>query len=251
MDTSGRVESEIVCKALGGLPRPPVDLLQIARYLRVGAIRSTDFRDGFTDFSLIPPIIYVNKVLLDTTKRYILAHELGHVMLRLPEVRRIIWPRNKMYFVNDEEVLADRLAATILMPDGWIHALRNNSRHPGWLKDAARSANVSVMMLTSRMASAGVDIALLHWHRSDHSWHVIDRPGAPASLHGNIRLSSSGCDVLDRLDAENRNIVIDCDVSGRQAKISGQAYRNGQHVFQSFEPSIDLWIARPPRVTVT
>ena len=53
------IESEIVYTSLGATPKPPVDLYQIADDIRVGAIRDTDFRAGFTDFNLAVPVIYV------------------------------------------------------------------------------------------------------------------------------------------------------------------------------------------------
>jgi hypothetical protein len=241
--TRRRVESEIISAAFDGLLEPPVDLFGLAKELRVSDIRQTSFRDGYTDFSLDAPIIYINKVMLNTTKRFVLAHELAHVMLRLPEVKRLLKLRNRTQYFADEEAFVDRIAATILVPDSWIEALRKNRQPSTGLRDVARAANVSVMMLVARMASSGIDVALLHWRRGDDAWYVIDRPGVPPSLHGHVKPSSLGHAVLDGLCSENKGIVVDCHVNGRRAKIAGQGYRQGEHIFQFLEPSVDVWIA--------
>ena len=142
MASQGRIESEIVIVALGGPREPPVDLIQIAREMRVGDIRPTNFRSGFTDFSSAAPVIYLNNVQLDTTKRFVFAHELAHVMLRMSDVVRLIHMQGRANLLADEEVLADGIAATILVPDSWIDALRKTRCSYKQFRDIARLANI-------------------------------------------------------------------------------------------------------------
>lgn len=237
------LESEIVFMALGATPNPPVDLQQIAENIRVGAIRDTSFRAGFTDFSLATPVIYLNNTQLETTKRFILAHELAHVMLRMPKVIRLIQKRGRADLLTDEEEFADRIAGAILVPESLIEALRRTCHPSKQLRNISRLANVSVMMLVARMASSGIDIAALHWRRGDNAWHVIDRPGTPASLHGYVKPSTAGHWAIENLYPEESSIVVDCYVNGRHAKIAGRGYRQDKHAFQVLEPSVDIWIA--------
>lgn len=236
-----RIESEIVSVALGGLREPPVDLDQVAEDIQV-RIRRTNFRSGFTDFSSTSPVIYLNEIQLPTTRRFILAHELAHVILRLPAVMHLIATRGQQYLLADEEALADRIAATILVPDPWIETLRTRCSVEQ-LKDVARLANVSVMVLVARMASSGINIALLHWRRGSDAWHVIDRPGVPPSLHGYVKPSSSGYWAIEKLHRKESDIVVPCLINGKHAKIGGKGYRHESHAFQLLEPSIDIWIS--------
>jgi IrrE N-terminal-like domain len=216
---------------------------QIAKDIRVHDIVPTHFRAGFTDFNAGAPIIYLNTVLLDTTKRFVFAHELAHVILRMPQVSRLIYMQGRGDLLTDEEALADRIAAAILVPDSWIETLREGPYSPKRLRDVAQAANISVMRLVTRMASSGIDVALLHWRRKNDAWRVIDRPGVPPRLHGYIKPSSIGHGILDDLHREESNIVVDCQINGRRAKIAGWAYRQREHVFQFLEPSVDVWIS--------
>jgi hypothetical protein len=238
-----RIESEIISMVLGGPRELPVDLHQIARDIGVGAIRATDFRAGFTDFSLAAPVIYLNDIQLETTKRFVLAHELAHVMLKIPDIVHLICRRGRADLLADEETLADRIAGTILLPDDLIEALRRTCYPLKRLKYIARLANVSVMVLVERMASSNIDIALLHWRRGNGAWHVIDRPGVPSTLHSYIEPSITGHRAIEDLHREESDIFVDCYVSGKYAKIAGKGYRHDEHAFQFLAPSVDVWIA--------
>jgi hypothetical protein len=150
--------------------------------------------------------------------------------------------RGQVNLLVDEEVLADRIAATLLVPDSWIETLSNTCRPLSRLVHTARLADVSVMTLVTRMASSGINIALLHWRKGNDLWHVIDRPGAPPSLHGYIKPSAIGYSAIENLSREESDVVVDCSVNGRHAKISGRGYRHREHVFHFLEPSVDIWI---------
>jgi hypothetical protein len=243
MASQERIESEIVAVALGGPREPPVDLCQIARDIGVDAIRPTNFRHGFTDFRPGAPVIYLNSMQLGTTWRFVFAHELAHVMLRMPEIVRLIQMLGRAELLVDEEEFADRIAATILLPDNWIEALRRTSRPLRRLGHTARLANVSVMTLVARMASSDIDISLLHWRKGNGAWHVIDRPGVPPSLHGYVKPSTVGHWAIENLRREESDVVVDCHVNGRHARIGGRGYRLGEHVFHFLEPSVEIWIA--------
>jgi IrrE N-terminal-like domain len=242
MMTQERIESEIVSVALG-VRELPVDLYKIAKDIRVGDVRPTDFRQGFTDFSPAAPVIYLNYKQLGTTWRFVFAHELAHVMLRMPEVIRLMRMRGRTNLLVDEEALADRVAATLLIPDNCIEALRKTCRPLRQLLRAARVAEVSVMTLVARMASSDIDIALLHWRKANDTWHVVDRPGTPPSLHGYVKPSAIGYSAIEDLGREESDLVVDCRVNDRHAKISGRGYRHREHAFHFLEPSVDIWIA--------
>jgi hypothetical protein len=243
MASRQRIESEIVSVALGGPRQPPVDLHQIAKDIGVGDIRPTNVRHGFTDFRPAAPVIYLNYINLGTKWRFLFSHELAHVMLRMPDVMRLIEMRGGANLLIDEETLADNIAATLLVPDGWIENLRRTLVPLKRLRYIAQQADVSVMTLVARMASADIDIALLHWRKGNDAWHVIDRPGTPPCLHGYIKPSAIGNSAIENLNRKESDIVIDSHINGRHAKIGGIGYRHGEHAFHFLEPSVDIWIA--------
>ena len=246
MDGWQRIESEIIFFALGGMQAFPVDLYQIARYIRVGDIRPTNYRHGYTDFGSSAPVIYLSCRQLNTRRYFVLAHELAHVMLRIPRVVDFLQASGQADLLTDEETLADSIAATILMPDSLIENLRGPRRPLSQLQYAARLANVSVATLVARMAASNVDIALLHWRRSNGVWHVIDRPGTPPVLHGYVKPSNNGHRAIENLLHEESHLVIDCSINGRIAKIGGRGFRHDEHAFHFLEPSVDIWIAPKP-----
>lgn len=251
MASQERIESEIVSIALGGVREPPVDLYQIARDLRVGGILPTNFRHGYTDFGPSDPIIYLNYKQLETKWRFLFAHELAHVMLRMRSVVDLLQMRGQTNLLTDEETLADNIAATLLMPDNLIEELHGTRGPLKRLQYIARLANVSVMTLVARMASSDIDIALLHLRKKSDIWHVIDRPGTPASLHGHIKLTAAGHWAIENLHREESHIVIAFYINGRRAKVSGRGYRHQEHAFLFLEPSVDIWIAHeknPPEL---
>jgi hypothetical protein len=243
MTSQERIESEIVSATLGGPREPPVNLLRIARDIGVDDIRPTEFRNAFTDFCLPAPVIYVNYEESGIRRRFLLAHELAHVMLRAPEMVRLMRMRGSAMI--DEEELADRIAATILVPDGLVKALRESNKSLERLEHVAQLAGVSLAMLIARMASSEIDVALLHWRRANCAWHVIDRPGAPPGLHGYVKPSMTGHWAIENLRHKESDVAVDCRVSGRDVRIGGRAYRRGRHVLQLIEPSRDIWIAPP------
>jgi IrrE N-terminal-like domain len=238
-----RIETEIISSVLGRVHEPPVDLYQIARIVRVGAIRPTSFRHGYTDFGQSAPIIYLNYSQLETKWRFLFAHELAHVMLRIPSVMDLLWNRGWANLLMQEEAFADSIAATLLMPDSLIEELSLSRRPLAQLQYSAQLADVSVMMLVGRMASSDIDIALLHWLVSSDGWQVIDRPGAPAVLHGDIRPTACGHQAIQRLTPRESQLVVDCRINGRRAKIGGRAYRHERHAFHFLKPSVDIWVA--------
>jgi len=242
---SHRVESEILLTVLGAFPEPPVDLVRLAMTIGVSEIRRTAFRDGFTDFSFGAPVIYLNHEDSGSTRsRFILAHELGHVMLQMPRVLSLLRERGQIGLLRDEEELADRVAATILIPDNWIESLSRTRISLGQVRNLARLADVSMVTLISRMVSSEFDIALLQWRKAHSVWSVVDRPGVPPNLQGYVMPSIVGHQALEGLGREESDVVIDCRVSGQHLRIRGIAQRRGRHALQLIRPSRDIRIPR-------
>lgn len=240
MATHGTLASEIIAAALGCAPEPPVDLRRVAGNLGVAEILCTSFRDGFTDFTTPRPVIYLNKVEQVPRMRFVLAHELAHVMLRKPAATDLIERRGRSCLLPGEENIADAIASTLLMPDDLVEMARRVNLTLEKLEQIADCAEVTPVMLITRLATAGIDVGLLHWRRGSRSWHVVDRPGVPGSLHGYIAMSKIGSIVFESLGQHESAIVADCRVGGRNVKIHGTAWRKGWHVVQLIAPSRDI-----------
>jgi len=239
-----QIESEIISVTVGSQERVPVDLDRIA--CRVGAaIRYTYCQGGFTHFQPGGPVIYLSNMATQARGRFILAHELAHILLRYPEAVRLIEEHGRVDLLDNEEELADRIAGALLVPDNWVEGMKAIRLTPIGLLGVARQVGIPIPMLITRIENAGIDIALLHWHRGRTSWHVVDRPGTPAFLHEYIAISEPGNAALDRLGRGESEIVVDCRVNGTWTRLEGKGFRwgdNGEHVFQFLAPRSDGWV---------
>src|SRR5260370_25492921 len=240
MEDFDKFASEVIVVALGRLPKPPVDLFQVAASLGVADIARTRFRDGFTDFGSTGPVIYLNKLEQIPRMRSVLAHELAHVMLRKQTAMNLIEQVGRSCLLPGEERLANKIAATLLMPDSLVEVARRGYLTLETLERIADCAIVTPLMVATRLANAGIDIALLHWRRGNRFWHVIDRPGVPASLHGEVTISKIGAIALESLGQHESAIIVDCCMGGRNVKLHGTGWRKGEHVIQLIAPSRDI-----------
>lgn len=239
-----QIESEIISAAGSGLQRPPVNLVDVAHDVGVVGVRRITCRDAFTHFQPTGPVIYLSQTLSGVRVRFIIAHELAHVMLRNSKVIELIQSRGQASLLDDEENLANRIAGTLLLPDSYVNAMRETRLTLARLEEVAGKAEMPLSMLIIRMATAGFDIALLHWRRGRRSWHVVDRPGTPVSLHGRVELSEFGRRAIDYLSDIESEVIIDCAVNGRRVKIRGQGYKQlgrREHALQFFAPTRDVW----------
>jgi IrrE N-terminal-like domain len=237
------IEAEIIAASLSGPWEPPVNLVLVAQEIGVVDIRQTERRDGYTDFRRAAPVIYVNGLASRTRQRFILAHELAHVMLRKPEVVSLIKRRGQLELLDNEESLANRVGAALLVPDSWVDAMKDADLGLADLESVARQAGIPVKNLIARLAAADMDVALLHWQRGRDAWHLVDRPGVPESLRGRVELSPRGRMAIERLGGRESRVVLDCHAAGRTLRISGSGSRrgrNGHDALQLIRPTRDI-----------
>ena len=86
--------------------------------LRLRQTWGTRFLDGFTDFRSESPVIYLGRKAERIRARFIFAHEIAHVMLRTPAAEDAMM-RHGQTCLSQEEKLANRIAASLLVPD-WV-----------------------------------------------------------------------------------------------------------------------------------
>lgn len=237
------IESEIIAAAIGGWPRFPVDLDFVID--RVGAtVKSASCCNSFTYFQAAGPIIYLSKTEPDNgRRRFIIAHELAHIMLRNPAAVSLMRRRGEMRLLDHEENLANRIAGALLVPDSWVEGMKRRQLGPAGLREIAFRAGLPISMLITRMAQAGIDIALLHWHRGRGTWYVVDRPGTPLFLHEHVEISALSRRALDHLIFGESEVTIDCCAKGVWMRIKGSSFRpkwQNEDVFQFLSPEKDI-----------
>lgn len=186
------LEEMLIRAAFGHRPEPAVDLYGCARELGVADVRVADRVDGFTDFTSRWPIIYVASATNPARVRFTLAHELAHVIVRNPDALAVGGERLANALARDEERLADRIAATLLLPSAWVHALATVGVDWPNLHHVSMRARVSHSMLVTRLSSEGFNTGLLRWRRGKGDWVVIGRPGVPRFLNGRVEAPPEG-----------------------------------------------------------
>jgi Zn-dependent peptidase ImmA (M78 family) len=226
---------------LGHIPRPPVDLGNIARKLGVQDVRRSTTLDGYTDFRQDRPVVYLSPAFTRERVRFVFAHELAHVIIRRLDAQELIDQRDATSLMRNEERLANNIAGTLLIPDDWVQAFRDTDITFSRIKDAASIAEVSLAMMVTRLAAANVNVALLRWQRNNSSWHLVDRPGTPHSLHSVINLTENSIRILDELVTDELRIVLEGFIEGARLRIRGNVQRNGKYAAQLIRPSSDLW----------
>lgn len=238
------IESAIISVTVGMQRQLPVSLDLVLQ--RIGAaVNYIQCSDAFTHFQPSGPTIYLSPAASNVKARFILAHELAHVMLRSRAAAGLIEDRGLARLLDNEEDLANRIAGTLLVPDNWIERIRRTQFAPAQIWELARLAEIPLPMLIRRMKSAGTDIALLHWKHGKRSWQVIDRPGIPFFLHGHVEISALSRRTFDHLGREESDVIIDCHISDRWARIRGRGYRfgaRGEHVLQFLAPKTDIML---------
>jgi IrrE N-terminal-like domain len=237
MPPSDSIESEIISIVLGSLPLPPVDLEEVARYAGVFQVVRTECRAGFTTFNRPGPTVHISRSASRTRSRFIFAHELAHVMLRLPCVTQLVQDRGYVALLLDEEQLADRIAATLLIPDRWVETMRKSRMTLADILHLTRQADVAPEMLVRRMATSQIDIGMLRWRQARRRWAVVDRPGVPPDLHGCVRPTFAGHWSLENMEGEESDLAIDCYVNDGLVTIVGTGARSGRDVLQLIQPS--------------
>jgi hypothetical protein len=237
MRANGLSESDIIAIALDGLPPPPVDLETVAHHIGVTRVLRTQCRAGFTVFNAHGPIVHISGSVSHAKSRFITAHELAHVMLRLPRVMNALGNRDYLMMLRDEERLADAIARTLLMPDAWVESMRAFSVTLTDVLLFAQQADISPQDLIRRLAASRFDLGLLQWRKARLGWAVVDRPGVSSQLHGCLVPTFVGRWALENMNLEEANLFVDCYLDDRHVAIRGTGIRKGSDVLQLVRPS--------------
>lgn len=187
--------------------------------------------DGVTRYEHGRVVIELSPEMSEARTSFTLAHELGHVLVDRWRERSPA-PGYLPTDARDVELLCDRIASELLMPQGWAKAEASTLSAP-WLagvRQFADKAGVTTTAAATRLTHLGVPLAWWElWRRSSPSggtaWDVVRARGRH---HGCVPPAT----VLHRLKAmsgrqvvalETRDAVIGWRLfDGPSAYISGQ-----------------------------
>src|SRR5262249_41352444 len=119
--------------------------------------------------------------------------EIAHVILRHDAVVSVVDMAAPSGLTTDvEELLCDRIAARLLLPDHWIARMKGHPFRLRTLVALAHSAQVSNAMLTTRLATEGVPVAFIRWKRAPTGqWLAHGRAGTVGWIRGALTPSSA------------------------------------------------------------
>jgi len=246
---SRSVESTLVSGVLGCIPEPPVDLFKLAESLGIRDFRATPYPNGFTDFRFQEPVVFLNRTESGNRMRYVLAHELAHVILRTHRGAYELSRYRRAGLLGSEEDAADSVAAALLLPDSWVEVLREARCTLTGLESVACQVGMPISALVRRLSRAKINVALLQWRKANRRWRVTDRPGAPPYLHGDLVLSSAASRRFERLPSHESIVLADCSVDGEYLVVEGPAKRLADEVRMLIEPSPEIWSPWRPRLS--
>ena len=160
----------------------PVDLERLASLLGVTEIASADMiEDGRTTWKGGRPRIELRSDRPRSRSRFTLAHEIGHILLARDET---VARRTRHLDDDDVERLCDWIAASILMPRGWVAEFARRERYNlSLIRVVAHKADVSLAAAAVRLAEVSQRTCmLLRWQRGPSRWVVIAQAGVPQEM---------------------------------------------------------------------
>ena len=142
---------------------PPVDILALIKhYARVVILPFPLDIDGISLNLKIPkkrPTIILNGRRAETRKRFTLAHELGHVLIPwhcgtiIDDIDALTSGKDSSYWELEGE--ANRFAAELLMPHGWLASVIKSHQNPCAIVEfTTERANVSMDAAVIRIINA-------------------------------------------------------------------------------------------------
>lgn len=205
---------------------PPVDLLRVARYLGVEAIREAAMvEDGRLEQIGGCSRVYVRSGTVPSRRRFTIAHELAHIVLAGREAELIA--HRSATAVDPEERFCNQFAAALLIPRGWL--LENA---PSGDESLAIARKVSRLTRTSLAATVvrlrdvlGWRSSLLQWRRIDGVWRLASTVGLPPRVHNRVTSTPHTRVALTAPQVgKDRRVAIPLAVAGRPALARGELW---------------------------
>jgi Zn-dependent peptidase ImmA (M78 family) len=197
---AGRLADDLAGEVIErhGMDRAPgVDPWALAAALEVPVFDYDIPEDGRVVWGEGGPVVLLTLNAGLERRRFTLAHELGHVVLRTERLSSPTLLAVQQAF-RSEEVLCDALAGSLLMSRSWVHS--GFARAPQDLRTIgklARAASVSLSAALVRLREVhGWRRTLLQWRSEDGRWIYDAEAGLWPSEKGVIKPSEDTTWVL-------------------------------------------------------
>lgn len=197
---------------------PPTNLDAIAGHLQVKSIRTSPLSmRGRVLFERGGVVIELNEQLEPIERRYVLAHELGHLILEGDRIAKAL-AQSVAWKYRQTEELCNQAALELLLPTDWL--LANQPKTMAAAVETANRAEISVDVLAPKLVDTGV------W-KGDRLWWLSAEP--PYRL---LRSHPSwDADFIDRVSIGQRSIDLiracsesaNCKVADIDAEIVGES----------------------------
>jgi hypothetical protein len=213
-------------KSGGIAPIPPIDLMALAAATGVvGVVELQAVEDGRVETTGAGPIIVLRQDAVPERKRFTLAHEIAHLLLREPDTSSRF--QRALPVLRDEERLCDNIAAALLMPADWTQRrFRGRPRNLSTLRHLAHLAECSMSASLARLNElTGWCHSLLRFERYDERWRLVGEVGVPPALHGCLRSNEATSQALDNAASKgigDRTIVLPLRIRDEFGLIEGQ-----------------------------
>jgi hypothetical protein len=184
---------------------PPVDLRALAVALGAAEVRIDDLgqlHKGHTRVEGREIVVTLSSRLSPQRQRFVLAHEVAHLVLALPELRVSDLRRRAGLF--DDEQFCNSLAACLLLPAPWIRSHRGPRDLATLIAISSRAqASASATLLRLRDVN-GWRLSMMQWRRTAGAWQSSTTVAIPRPLRSRIVTSSAVASCLDALPSGSR-----------------------------------------------
>ena len=172
-----------------GLPLlPVVDERILGSALGATVSDGAELREeGRLSLSPTGPLVSVDCRLPPERQRFVICHELGHLLLAFPSL--VMETVDVDLSRVSEEYLCDKIAGAMLMPHDWLYA-RYRCSEPSLdvVFDLAKEAAVSLSAAIVRLRDVvGWQVSLIQWVRENQSWVIDGEAGLLPQQQGLLR----------------------------------------------------------------
>jgi Zn-dependent peptidase ImmA (M78 family) len=201
-----------VLEEYGIRPSPIVDPWALAAALNVPVFDRDLPEDGRVTWTDGGPVVMLARGVCSERRRFTLAHELGHVILRSEHLASSTRSSAQAAFYS-EEALCNTLAGAMLMPRSVMghDCFARAPKNLGTIARLARVARVSLSAALVRLREVHRwRRTLLHWRFERHRWVYDAEAGLLSREQGMIKPSEDTTWVLsDGRSRGMRSVTID------------------------------------------
>jgi len=177
---------------------PPVNPFEIAERIGVTVRYGSLAGDGHVEFNHLDAMVTLNTRSNMCVQRFVLAHELCHVVLHDPDVAFVV--QSAGIDLGREEAICQAFAGELMMPRRWVgRVVGPKDRSLAAVKGLADTAGVSLSAAHVRLSRVRRwRNTLLYFHRY-REWTPLVLAGEPPRTRGAIHFCGTNARDIDAL----------------------------------------------------